>query len=322
MERYESTQRAPAAAANAVTPGPEAKNAARNARRPCADDPRNSIVAFMHSSLRGIWKALSAERRCFACGSIFRPAGDAGCGTPFCPTCAALSARRESGFCPLCGALYAWPHLPVVACAACLREKPPWNRLLFHGEHEGLLRRLLLDLKFRGQTHLGSALGALLSAHPVLRELPADVLTPVPLHRTRLLHRGYNQALELARPAAAALGRPLRPDLLRRIRATAPQTRSDRSERAANVAGAFACERAVRGRHIVLVDDTLTTGATLRSATAALLDAGAAGVCVAVLSRVRRLSGQDDTAFTKELPIKPCFNQHPAPSAGRHRPGG
>jgi ComF family protein len=167
--------------------------------------------------------------------------------------------------------------------------------LLFHGEHEGLLRGLLIDLKFRGQTHLGRALGGLLATHPALRELPADILAPVPLHWTRLLHRGYNQALELARPAAAALGRPMQPDLLRRIRATAPQTRSDRSERAANVAGAFACARSPRGRHIVLVDDILTTGATLRAAAAALLDAGAAGVCVMVVGRVRRLSGQGDT---------------------------
>jgi ComF family protein len=211
---------------------------------------------------------------------------------PFCPACAALLARRESGFCPLCGALYAWPNLPVCACAACLKEKPPWDGLLFHGEHEGLLRRLLLDLKFHGQTHLGSALGALLSAHPALSELPADILTPVPLHWTRLLRRGYNQALELARPAAAALGCPVQPDLLRRIRATAPQTRADRSERVKNVAGAFACARSPRGKHIVLVDDTLTTGATLRAAAAALLDAGAAGVRVMVVSRVRRLYGQ------------------------------
>ncbi|MDR2605577.1 MAG: ComF family protein [Desulfovibrio sp.] len=290
----------PSAAANAVKHAPEAGSAAGDAGRQHGNNPQNGIVAFIGSRLRGIRKALGAERRCFACGSVFRSAEAAAGLMPFCPACAALLARRESGFCPLCGALYAWPRLPVCACAACLREKPPWSRLLFHGEHEGLLRRLLLDLKFRGQTHLGAALGTLVSAHPALRELPADIVTPVPLHKTRLLHRGYNQALELARPAAAALGCPMRPDLLLRIRATSPQTRSDRSERAANVDGAFACARPLRGRHVVLVDDTLTTGATLRAAAAALLDAGAAGVCAVVVSRVRRLSGQDYTAFPEK----------------------
>jgi ComF family protein len=258
---------------------------ARDARRPDGDDPQNGVFSFLRSRLRGIGKFLGAERRCFACEAVFRPSG----AVPFCPSCAARLTRRESGFCPLCGALYAWPHLPVAVCPACLKEKPPWDRLLFHGEHQGLLRRLLLDLKFGGQAQLGPALGMLVSEHPDLRGLPADMLTPVPLHGTRLRHRGYNQALELARPPAAALGCPVRPDVLRRIRATAPQTRSGRSERADNVGGAFACACSLRGKHIVLVDDTVTTGATIRAASAALLDAGAAGVCAVVVSRVRRL---------------------------------
>jgi ComF family protein len=264
----------------------------RAGRQFSGDRPQNGAAGLLRACLRGMARALSAERRCPACSAVFRPAA----GTLFCPDCAPRLARRESGFCPLCGALYAWPDLPVGVCAACLAEKPPWKRLFFHGEHKGLLRELLLDLKFRGQTQLGSALGALLSAHPDLRDQPVDMLTPVPLHEARLLHRGYNQALELVRPLAAASGRSLRPELLRRIRATSPQTRAGRSERAVNVDGAFVCTQTLRGKHILLVDDTLTTGATMRAATAALLDAGAADVCAVVVSRVRHLSGHIDAA--------------------------
>ncbi|MDR1945849.1 MAG: ComF family protein [Desulfovibrio sp.] len=263
----------------------------------CGKGSRSGVFSFFRARFGEMVAALCAERRCRACAAVFRP--DAAEDIFFCPDCAAQLVRRERGFCPLCGKLYVWPHIPVAACADCLKKKPPWERLLFHGEHKGLLRRLLLDLKFRGQTHLGSALGTLLSTHPDLRDLPADILAPVPLHRDRLLHRGYNQALELARPMSTMSGLSLQPELLRRTRATLPQTRSGRSERTANVSGAFECARSLRGRHILLMDDTLTTGATAHAAATALLDAGAAGVCVVVVSRVRNLSGLPDQRISK-----------------------
>lgn len=112
-----------------------------------------------------------------------------------------------------------------------------------------------------------------------------DAVTPVPLHADRLRERGFNQSQELARPLAAASGAPLSPALLRRARATAHQIGLNRAERQANLLGAFTAHASVRGKTILLVDDTLTTGATLRLAARALLDQGALAVDVAVAAR-------------------------------------
>lgn len=236
-------------------------------------------------------RILFAERRCVACGSVFQKEGDAqggGQSRLFCAHCAAILPRRVKGFCPGCGEIAAWPDLPLAPCARCLTEPPPWRNFACHGPHQGLLRRLLIRLKFQDQIPLAHALGALLAGHPDLAELAADMVIPVPLHRKRLAERGYNQALELARPLARALGLPLQPLLLRRIRATAPQVGSSREVRKRNILNAFAAERGVRGRHVLLVDDTLTTGATMAAATEALIRAGASAVSVAVLSRTLR----------------------------------
>jgi ComF family protein len=116
--------------------------------------------------------------------------------------------------------------------------------------------------------------------------LHADVLIlPLPLHAKRLGTRGYNQALELARPIARAWQLPLRASLLKRIRATSPQSELDAAARRRNVRGAFAADAAVRDRRILLIDDVITTGATVGEAAATLLDAGAIEVQVLAVAR-------------------------------------
>lgn len=112
-----------------------------------------------------------------------------------------------------------------------------------------------------------------------------DCLIPVPLHPSRFRARGFNQALELARPIAAKLRLPLCPGWCRRVRDTAPQRLLDAAERRGNLRGAFAATENVRGRRVALLDDVLTTGATLHEAASALKKAGAAWVEVWVLAR-------------------------------------
>ena len=234
-----------------------------------------------HTLRRGV-RRLRRERRCLACACVFR---DADTRRVFCPACAAAMPRRALGFCPDCGELAAWPELPLCACAHCLDEPPPWRDFLFHGPHEGLLRALLIQLKFQNRPLLGHALGTLLSRHPAFPALGVDLVVPVPLHPKRLALRGYNQAQEIARPLAHSLRVPLAPDPLWRIRATPPQTGTCRDARKMNTLNAFAASTSLRGSRVLLVDDTLTTGATLSEAASALLQSGAASVSVAVVSR-------------------------------------
>jgi ComF family protein len=114
----------------------------------------------------------------------------------------------------------------------------------------------------------------------------ADVIVPAPLHPRRWRERGYNQAELLARPLAAATGVPLALDALRRIRYTTPQVAVAGTQRRANVAGAFAGEAAVlAGRRVALVDDVMTTGATLNACADACRVAGATAVLALTVAR-------------------------------------
>ena len=147
---------------------------------------------------------------------------------------------------------------------------------------------MLLALKFGNQVGFGRSLGCLLAEHPGFDRISPDALIPVPLHPKRLDRRGYNQALEIAAPLARRLRVPIWASALARVRNTAPQSGFNNEGRQKNIHQAFRCTRNLHGRHLLLVDDTLTTGATLQAAGTALLQAGAAKISVAVVSRTAR----------------------------------
>jgi ComF family protein len=117
----------------------------------------------------------------------------------------------------------------------------------------------------------------------------ADLLVPIPLHRLRLAARRFNQSAELARVVSQACGAPVETLALARVKSTAPQVGLSRAQRAVNLAGAFRVDPArapiLEARHIVLIDDVLTTGATANAAARALLKAGAAQVDLLVFAR-------------------------------------
>lgn len=240
--------------------------------------------AFKQSLGRAL-RHLRLERRCLACSAVFR---EPDLDILFCRACAEAMPRRKKGYCPCCGELAAWPELPLALCAHCLKEAPPWQGFIFHGPHEGLLRNMLINLKFGDRPLFGHVLGSLLATHPGLGALRVEAVVPVPLHLTRLAARGYNQAQEIARPLARMLRLPLAPGLLSRTRATPPQTGANRACRKRNITKAFAAAPGAKGKELMLVDDTITTGATLIEAARALLDGGAASVSVAVVSRTPR----------------------------------
>ena len=146
--------------------------------------------------------------------------------------------------------------------------------------------QLVHALKYRGALAAGRVLGMLLAADVAALGLHLDVdwVLPMPLHPSRHAARGSNQSAEIAHWVARSLGRPSRPQVLRRVRDTAPQVGLGIADRRANVDGAFAAAAGCAGRRIALVDDVVTTGSTLAAAAAALRAAGAVSVdawCVA-----------------------------------------
>jgi ComF family protein len=169
-------------------------------------------------------------------------------------------------------------------CATCLREPPPFARAVVAVDYAFPWDRLIADLKFAGHTELAipladRLLAALGTEEPGMR---IDLVLPVPLSPQRLAERGYNQAWLLARRVAAALGLPAEADLLQRPIATSHQADLTRAERQKNLRGAFMVDPTRRARlaglRVALVDDVMTTGATLREASAELLRAGAVAV--------------------------------------------
>jgi ComF family protein len=153
-----------------------------------------------------------------------------------------------------------------------------------------VLREALHALKFRGQRGLSAPLGALL-VEAMEGRLPAGVpalLVPVPLHPRRERERGFNQASLLARRVGLAWGVPVGGDVLVRVVATPSQTELDAPARRANVRAAFRLRRPelVAGRHVLLVDDILTTGATLSECALSLREGGAATVGAVTVARV------------------------------------
>ncbi|WP_400192778.1 ComF family protein [Hymenobacter sp. B81] len=152
----------------------------------------------------------------------------------------------------------------------------------------GRVQHLLHQLKYQGQREVGSALGRMYGQELAACGLGADVqlIVPVPLHPRKLAKRGYNQSDSFAEGLATSLTVPWNATALQRNSYTASQTRKSRAERWQNVAEVFqvAQPAAVQGRHVLVVDDVLTTGATLEACAVQLLDAGAAAVSVATIA--------------------------------------
>ncbi len=211
---------------------------------------------------------------------------------PFCQPCwAALPAEAAPG-CACCGLPF--PGLDgTLPCDACRRAPPPYAFARAVAVYRDGVRAAIHALKFARRPAVARPLGRWLAeagaaALPVPPAAWADGVIPVPLHPGRLAERGFNQAELLAAPCAERWGLPLLGRALVRARPTVSQTELDLAARLANVRDAFrvARPRDVQDRRVLLVDDVLTTGATVGAAARALRRAGAAAVGVLVLARV------------------------------------
>ncbi len=185
---------------------------------------------------------------------------------------------------------------PADRCIACLREAPPLDAAFTALHYAYPWSTLLADYKFGDQPQWALPLARLLFDAPGVAELlaalsPSDWLVPLPLSAQRLQTRGFNQAWQLTKALATLSATRARPaaDLLLRIRDTAPQTRLARAERLNNVEGAFVVDPLrvgqLRGRHVVLVDDVMTSGASIFSAARAVRQAGAVAISALVVAR-------------------------------------
>ncbi len=178
----------------------------------------------------------------------------------------------------------------ALLCPDCLAHPPAFRRARALYWYSEAAKRLILPLKHAGRTELAPWLADRMASAEAALIAGCDLILPVPLHRGRLFARGYNQAAMLARQLARRSGRPWSPALLRRRRATPPLGGRGRAERAALLRDAFALAPAaparLAGRHLLLVDDVLTSGATADACARLLLDAGAASITVLAVARV------------------------------------
>lgn len=258
-----------------------------------------------------------SERRCVAC---FTPFCFHKGQLPLCPDCLLALQPRQTGYCPLCGEIAEETNAPPALCAGCLKAAPPWHGMRFVGEYRGLLRDLLHRAKYSGDAATLALLGKILAQ--IACDMPkADVLVPMPLSTSRLRQRGFNQCVEIAKAMVAALPAythwsrdnasentsentlcknlpALRVDLLTKHRATPSQTTLTRARRLENLRGVFTAAPQVQGLRILLLDDTSTTGASLREATRTLLRAGALSVQVIFVAHANAFAQHNRLSHT------------------------
>lgn len=181
--------------------------------------------------------------------------------------------------CPRCAA----PSADEI-CGECLKQDPAFDHTRAALEYAFPSDKLIQALKYGGQLALAKLFGELL--HASLRATPMpDLILPMPLHPARLKQRGFNQALEIAKVLSKRFDIPLATHIAQRVVDTTPQASLPMDARHKNVKNAFACNQPLPGQHIALVDDVMTSGATLNELAKVLKRAGAARVDVWVVAR-------------------------------------
>lgn len=205
-----------------------------------------------------------------------------------CEACHANLPRLPAQHCPLC----LLPITPARVCGDCLHHPPAWTNAIAALRYSFPVDAMIQALKYRPDLTLAPILAdCLLTAIADVETLPDDII-PVPIHPARLRQRGFNQALEISRHLCKQIGGKLLMDACSRNRDTVSQTELAWRERQKNVRGAFTCRQDMAGRHVAIVDDVMTSGATLNELAKVLRRQGAATVSIWTVARAipRRLA--------------------------------
>lgn len=201
---------------------------------------------------------------------------------PLCVDCERKLPWNDCA-CPNC----ALPQAQPVPCAQCHATPPMFDRAWAALRYAAPVQRGIHGLKYRAEFLHAHVLGRLMARQLLRRAAPMpQLIIPVPLHTTRLIVRGYNQALELARVMAAETGIRCAPDAARRIRRTQNQIGKTAAQRRGNVQQSFRVTRPLQGLHVALLDDVMTTGATLGELARVCREAGAVRIEAWAAARV------------------------------------
>lgn len=208
---------------------------------------------------------------CFLCGMVSRNG-------IWCVSCELDLPYLTAPRCPVC----ALPTLNSAICGHCLQHPPHFSRTVAVFAYAFPVNKLVLALKHGQQLVLVNSLADKLA--PQIQAKP-DCLIPMPLHPARLRKRSFNQSLELARRIGRKMSIPVLPDACQRVRDTPPQAKLSGKERSKNMRHAFACTQDLTGKHVAVVDDVMTSGASLNELAGVLRQAGALEVSALVIAR-------------------------------------
>ena len=199
---------------------------------------------------------------------------------PLCLDCWGSIAPYRGPACRQCGVPTVSVHTGL--CQSCIADPPAFSRAMSYGIYEGVLKEAMHLLKFNKHRRLAKPLARLLAD----LDLPeADVIVPVPMHIRQLRQREFNQTALIANHLSRITGIPLEIDALKKIKETSAQIDVDRKERLRNLRKAFAASESVQGQRMLLVDDVITTGATVRECARVLAKSGAIEITVIALAR-------------------------------------
>ncbi|HZW26466.1 MAG TPA: ComF family protein [Gallionella sp.] len=232
-----------------------------------------SIFHGAYLNIRAIIRQLSPAQPCVLCGRMSHDG-------LWCAACDRALPYLSAAHCPSC----ALPTPSGEICGHCLRHPPLFDRATAAFAYAFPLDRLVQAMKYREQLALANAFAEKLVQRIDRDRLP-DRMIAMPLHPAKLRERGFNQSLLLAAAIARALGIELLPHACRRVRDTPPQSALPFKERKKNVRDAFCCDADLSGLHVALVDDVLTTGASLNALAAAVKKRGATEISVWVAAR-------------------------------------